>query len=43
MLQIKNDFKEKINPSGEVPTLVHDNKLIFESDIIAEYLDLISG
>jgi len=28
-----------VNPNGLVPTLVHDNRTIFESSIINEYLD----
>ena len=29
----------KINPKGVVPTLIHDDKVIFESSVINEYLD----
>jgi glutathione S-transferase len=30
----------KLNPKGVVPTLVHDSKVILESTVILEYLDL---
>jgi glutathione S-transferase len=29
----------KLNPMGLVPTLIHDDKVIFESNIINEYID----
>ena len=29
----------KLNPNGIVPTLIHDNKVIIESNIIIDYLD----
>ena len=29
----------KLNPNGVVPTLVHDGKILFESNVIIEYLD----
>ena len=29
----------KLNPKAVVPTLVHDQKVIIESTVIAEYLD----
>jgi len=38
MLKIKEDYKANVNASGEVPTLVHGDKIIFESDVVAEYL-----
>jgi glutathione S-transferase len=28
-----------LNPNGVVPTLVHDSKVLYESSVIAEYLD----
>src|SRR6185436_5184348 len=31
----------KLNPTGLVPTLVHDGKAIFESNVINEYVDAI--
>lgn len=31
----------KLNPKGVVPTLVHDGKVIIESTVILEYLDLV--
>lgn len=36
--QYKEDFK-KLNPSSKVPVLVHDNKSIFQSVAIIEYLE----
>ncbi|KAL1896938.1 hypothetical protein Cpir12675_002587 [Ceratocystis pirilliformis] len=32
------DWYLEINPKGQVPTLVHDGKIITESDTIAQYL-----
>ena len=40
----KRVFKEQVNKSGEVPTLVTPSgTVIVESEIVAEYLDSISG
>ncbi|WP_419908449.1 glutathione S-transferase family protein [Hoeflea sp.] len=39
--QLKPEFL-KINPKGVVPVLDHDGRRIFESSIIAEYLDTLS-
>ena len=36
--QVAPDYL-KINPNGVVPTLVHDGQVIFDSSVIAEYLD----
>lgn len=37
--EIKAEYKEKINPTGEVPTLVDDGFVVTESDIVSYYLD----
>ena len=29
----------EINPNGVVPTIVHDGKILYESNVIIEYLD----
>jgi len=31
----------KLNPTGLVPTLLHDSKAIYESNVINEYLDAV--
>ncbi len=36
--QFKPDYV-KLNPKSVVPTLVHDNKVVIESNVIIEYLD----
>jgi len=37
-----DEFK-KINPTGKIPALVHNGKLIAESEVICEYLDAIDN
>ena len=39
ILKIKNDYIANINPSGAVPSLVCDGKIITEADVVAEFLD----
>jgi len=39
MVELKEWYKKHINPSGEVPTVEIDGKLVPESEISAEYLD----
>lgn len=39
ILKIKNDYIANINPSGAVPSLVCDGKIIIEADVVAEFLD----
>jgi glutathione S-transferase len=39
-LEQKNkDFRENINPAGLIPTVVHNERKIFESGLIVRYLD----
>ena len=37
--QIKEDYKQKVNPTGEVPTLQMGKETIAEADVVAEFLD----
>lgn len=39
MQKIKDDYKKDINHGGTVPTLVHGEKIVLESDFCAYYLD----
>ena len=36
--QLKPDYL-KLNPNGVVPTLDHDGQIVFDSNVINEYLD----
>jgi glutathione S-transferase len=35
----KPQFLKDANPNGEVPVLLHDGNILYESDIIVEYVD----
>jgi glutathione S-transferase len=37
--KIKADYKKDINSAGEVPTLVSNGTIIWEADVIAEFVD----
>jgi len=37
--EIKEEYKKHINPTGEVPTLVSNDNIIREADVVAEYFD----
>lgn len=41
LMDQKQSWYLKLNPNGLVPTLVHDGKAIYESNVINEYLDAI--
>lgn len=41
LMDQKNPSYLKLNPAGLVPTLVHDDKALFESNVINEYLDAV--
>jgi glutathione S-transferase len=43
LVKEKEKYKKIVNTSGEVPTLEHKERLIFESEIICEYIDLETG
>ena len=38
-LEQKSDWYLKLNPNGIVPTLAHGDRVVFESNVITEYLD----
>lgn len=38
-MEQKQDWYLKLNPAGVVPTLIHGEKSIFDSNVICEYLD----
>ena len=38
-MEQKSDWYLKLNPNGIVPTLVHGDRVIYESNVITEYLD----
>lgn len=40
-MEQKQDWYLRLNPSGIVPTLVHDGRAIHESNVINEYLDAV--
>ena len=39
LVALKEDYKAKINPAGEVPTIKIGDKIITESDVVSEFLD----
>ena len=39
ILKIKNDYIANVNPSGAVPAVVCDGRIITEADVVAEFLD----
>ena len=41
LMDQKNPSYLKLNPAGLVPTLVHDGKALYESNVINEYLDAV--
>ena len=41
LLDQKSPDYLKLNPTGLVPTLVHDGKVIYESNVINEYIDTV--
>lgn len=41
LMDQKQPWYLKLNPTGLVPTLVHDGKAVYESNVINEYLDAV--
>ena len=39
VVQIKEDYKRDVNPTGQVPTVVVDGNIVTEADVASEYLD----
>ena len=40
-MEQKADWYLKLNPNGIVPTLVHGDRVVWESNVITEYLDAV--
>jgi glutathione S-transferase len=43
LLLQKEQYKASLNSTGEVPTLVHGENVVTESEVVAEYVDLVTG